>query len=758
MGRAIALLGLWLVTAVLSAAVPAGAQLRVVEVRVEGSEFTEARLVRSLFGVESGDPFSPDAVRQGIRRLYGRDLFRDIWVEGTEVGGGVLLTVRVVERPRLERVLFQGNDEISKEDLQKETEQPHAVTVSDRAIFYDRQKIVRLYKEKGYHQASVEAQVREAEGGRAAVTYRIWEGEKTRVKKVRIEGNRVLSDKEVRSVLKTKKRRFFRGGDFKEDVFAEDLERIVALYGEHGYLDAKVVDRRLDYDEEMKNLEVVIIVEEGPQYRIGDVTVRGNELFDDAGVREMIDLEKGAVFDEAAYGRGLDDVYAAYSEEGYVYCRIEPNRTRNGDRVDVDVQIREGVQARIGEIKIAGNLSTREKVIRRDLIVRPGEVFKRSALMRSQREVFSLGFFEDVQLTPLPGGREGEMDLLFVVKERQTGQAMMGAGYSNQYGMTGSLQLAKTNFRGTGQTIDVMWEFGRLGQFRVGFTEPWLFDTPTSLGLQVYHTRRRRQGDAFAERAVGGSVSIGRPFPWLDYARIYSRLRVEEWEIEAFSNASPTVRALAGTGTTTSLRLSLIRNSTDSPFFPTVGSISSVSYEIAGVWRESESGSLFQPYSKTLLSTQWFARALGPFVLAVQSREGFLKGHSESGEVPIYEKFRLGGTGLEGLRGYSDFEIVPEGNQRDDGGKVMTILKTELKFPIGGPQFFGLFFFDAGNTWNTLAAAQPMTLKRGAGFGIRFQAPMIGMIGLDYGYGYDRDKAFGGPGWEWHFQLGAMSF
>jgi outer membrane protein insertion porin family len=204
--------------------------------------------------------------------------------------------------------------------------------------------------------------------------------------------------------------------------------------------------------------------------------------------------------------------------------------------------------------------------------------------------------------------------------------------------------------------------------------------------------------------------------------------------------------------------MTLIRNSTDSPFFPTVGSISSASYEIAGVWRDSDSGALFQPYSKFMVGSQWFTKAFGPFVLAVQSRMGILKGHSAGGEVPIYEKFRLGGTMREGLRGYSDFELVPEGNQRDDGGRVMAILTSELKFPIGGPQFFGLFFFDSGNTWNSLAEAQPTTLKRGAGFGIRFQAPMIGVIGLDYGYGFDRDEAYGGPAWEWHFQLGAVQF
>jgi outer membrane protein insertion porin family len=469
-------------------------------------------------------------------------------------------------------------------------------------------------------------------------------------------------------------------------------------------------------------------------------------------------METGEVFNETEYLMGLDAIYGVYSEEGYVYARVDPVQTREDDRVHVNIVVDSGIQARIGRIEVAGNYFTREKVVRRDLVVRPGDVFRRSALMRSQREVFSLGFFEDVQLQPMQGTKEGEMDLLFTVKERQTGQAMMGAGYSNQYGMTGSLQLAKQNFRGTGQTIDVMWEFGRLGQFRIGFTEPWLLDTPTSLGVQLYHTRRRRQGDAFAEKAQGASVNVGRPFPWLDYTRIYSRTRLEKWEIEAYSNASETIKALAGEGTTLSLQLMLSRRSTDSPFFPTLGSISTLSYEVAGVWRESEYGKLFQPYSKVELGTQWFRKALGPFVLAVSWKGGLVKGHSESGEVPIYEKYRLGGTGRDGLRGYSDFEIVPEGNQRDTGGKVMTMLKTELKFPIGGPQFFGLFFLDAGNTWNSLAEAQPSTMKRGAGFGIRFEAPMIGIIGLDYGYGFDRDRIYGGPGWEWHFQLGAMSF
>ena len=741
-----------------SLSVPAHAQLRVAQVAVEGNRVVESRLVRSLLGVNPGDELSPDVIREGIRRLYARDLFDDVRIEGIETAEGVVLTVFIVERPRLGRVVFNGNDKISKDDLQKETEQPHAQAVSDRAMFYDARKIKDLYREKGYRQTEVETVVSKGADGRTVVTYRIREGRKTRVREVNFEGNEALSDKEVRSVLKTKKRRFLRGGDFKEDVFEEDLERIKGLYAEHGYLDARVADYRLDYDEEFHNLTIVIFIEEEDLYRIGSVSTEGNALLDDAKVLELLGLRPGDIFDETALMMGLDAIYGAYSEEGYVYCRVDPERVREGKRESINIRIDEGVRAYIGRIEIAGNYFTREKVVRRGLIVRPGDVFKRSALMRSQREVFSLGFFDDVQLAPMPGDAEGEMDLVFTVQERQTGQAMMGAGYSNQYGMTGSLQLAKQNFRGTGQTINVTWEFGNLGQFRIGFTEPWLFDTPTSLGLDLYHTRRRRQGDAFAEEAAGASVSVGRPFPWLDYTRIYSRTRFEEWGIEAFAEASETVLALAGDGTTVSERFTLIRNSTDSPFFPTVGSISQLSYEIAGVWRNSDAGRLWQPYSKVELSTQWFVRAFGPFVLAVQSRAGFLKGHSAAGEVPIYEKFRLGGTGREGLRGYSDFEIVPEGNQWDDGGKVMTMLKSELKFPIGGPQFFGLFFFDAGNTWNSLAQAQPNTLKRGAGFGLRFEAPMIGIIGLDYGYGFDKDEEFGGPGWEWHFQLGAMSF
>ncbi|MCK4547939.1 MAG: outer membrane protein assembly factor BamA [Candidatus Eisenbacteria sp.] len=742
----------------LSSSISAEPEPRIVEVRVVGNDFTEARLIRSLLGAEAGRPFSPEEIRQGIRRLYARGLLEDIRVEGFQREDGVVLTVHVVEKRRLERVVFKDNDKISRDDLEKETEQPHAARVSERAIYYDVRKIEALYGKKGYRQASVEVEISEVGEGRWVVTYRIREGEKTRVREVKIDGNKALSDKEVRSVLKTRKRRLFRGGDFKEDEFEEDIGRIEDLYGEHGYLDAEVANYRLDYDEEQKNLTVVIVVDEGDLFHVGHVSVEGDTLFGDARILALLGLETGEVLDRTAYRMGLDAIYGAYSEAGYVYCRVVPAEERDGNRVDLDIQIDQGVQAHIGRIEISGNYFTREKVVRRDLVVRPGDVFRRSALMRSQREVFSLGFFEDVQLTPMAGSGEGEMDLLFTVEERQTGQAMMGAGYSNQYGMTGSVQLAKQNFRGTGQTIDIMWEFGRLGQFRIGFNEPWLFDTPTSLGVQLYHTRRRRRGDAFAEEAAGASINIGRPFPWLDYTRIYGRTRLEQWDIQAFSDASATVKALAGTGKTASVRLMLIRNSTDSPFFPTLGSISTLGYEVAGVWRQSEGGSLFQPYSKVELGMQWFKSVVGPFVLAVQSRSGFLRGHSALEEVPIYEKFRLGGTMRDGLRGYSDFEIVPEGNQRDNGGKVMTILKTELKFPIGGPQFFGLFFLDAGNTWNCVAEAQPSTLKKGAGFGVRFEAPMIGTIGLDYGYGFDKDEMFGGPGWEWHFQLGAVQF
>jgi outer membrane protein insertion porin family len=411
--------------------------------------------------------------------------------------------------------------------------------------------------------------------------------------------------------------------------------------------------------------------------------------------------------------------------------------------VDLLFHVTEGTPARIGRVNITGNQRTKERTIRRELVAAPGDLFRRSQIMRSQRELFQLGFFEDVQFDYRPVKGTDLIDIAFDVKERQTGEAQMGAGFSSMNGATGFLRLGQVNLFGGGERANLMWEFGDFNQIELSYTEPWLFDTPTAAGFDIASVRRN--WDSYYENRTGGGVLLGRRLPWLDYSRADWRYRIEEREIDPRSNASAAVRDAAGTESISSTRLTFTRNSTDRLYHPTQGSVAILAGEWAG--GPLQGSTEYQQYE---LENRWYFPSFWKFFLGLRARVGVVDGLQNPSSVPIYKRYRLGGTGIWGLRGYDDRDIVPEGNDFDVGGRTMLALTAEYKFPIV-EQIFGLFFFDAGNTWNSFREIRPNELKRGVGAGIRFEIPMLGQIGFDFAYGLDREE---GAGWQPHFQIG----
>jgi outer membrane protein insertion porin family len=326
----------------------------------------------------------------------------------------------------------------------------------------------------------------------------------------------------------------------------------------------------------------------------------------------------------------------------------------------------------------------------------------------------------------------------------------MGAGFSSQNGATGFLRLGETNLFGNGQRGDILWEFGNLTQIEVSFTEPWLYGTRTLAGADVAVVRRNL--DTFYDIRRGGGVRLGRPIPWLDYSRIDWRYRLEERELEAREGASEAVIAAQGSDLISSMRVTFYRSSTDRPSHPTTGTATVLSSELAG----GPLGGEIEYHQHELESRNYFP-SFWRFILTLRGRVGVLDGLDNPGDVPLYERYRLGGTGPYGLRGYGDRDVVPEGNAVDVGGRSMVVLSAEYKVPVV-ESIFGLAFFDAGNTWNSFREVRLGELRRGVGFGVRFEIPLLGQLGFDLGYGFDKPDRSGRnrPGWEPHFQLGSL--
>ena len=451
--------------------------------------------------------------------------------------------------------------------------------------------------------------------------------------------------------------------------------------------------------------------------------------------------------------------------------------------------MQEGSPSNVRLIHIAGNHGTREKVIRREIDIHEGDRFKRSALVRSQGDVFRLGFFEDVQIDFVPA-ESTDVDITLKVKEKQVGTASAGAGYTAQSGLTGFIELGHNNVLGNGQSLSLHLERGaKRSDYYLSFTEPWFRDTPTLLGFSGFKTNREL--DLYNERRTGGSVRLGRPLPWPDYSRGSFTYQLEDVIIDIDKTTlsaqdSIVLRGLKNGQPTRTSSVSgyFLRNSANNPFYATKGSRLSIESEAAG----GPFGGSVNFHKHRIEARAYLPSILKGITTMVRGRIGLLGEYADQNlDVPPYERFRLGGgTTPDPLRGYDDYMVVPDKFIRDvktgtissidsvttpgvkdtlyrttvvryPGGRFMTLLTLEQQFPIAHP-LHGVLFFDAGNTWDLVQEARPFDLKLGAGAGIRLEIPLLGNIGFDCGYGFNRGDLRDHPRWVGHFLLGQTSF
>ena len=725
-------------------------------VLISGNKNVSNEKILRIVRVKPGDVFDPLKMPDTFKRLFATKQFRDIqgFVEDTAHPDSVVLVIEVREYPKADAVRFQGNDKIKDEDLTTTIIATAGAFVRPSLLSKDKEAIVEAYKEKGFYRAQVDhALVTDNEARTQVLEYQIEEGEKVKIKHIDFEGVHALDTNMLRGVMKSKQDRWWRNPTYKPGEFEEDMRNIVTLYRQYGFSDAQVGEHELVFSEDGKDLDIFVTVDEGNQFFVGNLSWQGNDLLPDSSITELITLERGDPLDEPELAMIQHVIGNKFWDRGYIYGTVSPVKSVRGDTVDVDFAIEAGTIAHVNEINIIGNTKTSEHVIRRELVISPGDVFAANRLQRSQREVLSLGYFAgppEPSFAPT-ADNSGDVDLTLRVQEKPAGQFRMGAGFSQLNRVSGFIGVTEPNFLGKGLRVGVDWEFSRFRQnINLQFTEPWLRGTPTELSLNVFaRSQNQVRQQFFDDRRTGFSMRVGRPFPWLDYTSLFARYSLEEVALSSFSPAYfGNLRFINWPQTTSSLGLTFLRNSTDNPFHPTRGTRSMLNARWTG-------GALggdvqFQRYEGTI---SWYNLLFWRLVLEVNGQVGVLDGYDDPNGVPDYELFRLGGNRTHGLRGYDFYEVVPQGNPIFVGGRYMQILTYELSFPVAPPTVYGLFFYDAGNTWNSFQEADLFNLKRGAGLGIRIELPMLGTVGIDYGYGFDR---FGGAAWEPHITFGGM--
>ena len=713
----------------------------ILEIDIKGTQNIDENLIKSVIAFEIGDALSRERISQTIKDLYQLGVFNDINIIESEMDNGIRLTVEVKEYPVVNSLTISGNDKIKTAKIRELSNLKKGSYWTPFNKNKDIKKIKEKYKEKGYHTAAIEYEVENLPGNKVDLNLKIDEGKKVKIEEIAIHGNKEISADKIRGVIKTKENSLFRSGKFEPEQFEKDLVRIIQYYNEKGYVDSRIIS----HEKNIKNGEfyIDIYLFEGNSYRFGDLSCTGNERFTDEIIKAQFTFNKNETFNLEKFKEELNKVASLYYEEGYIYSRVDYELFKEGNRIDIEVQISENTRAKIRKIHITGNRKTKEKVIIRHLAISPGEYFRQSRIVKSQQNIYNSGFFEpNIKLDYRPINQNGDIDLYINVSDKTSGSANGGVALNSQEGLVGQLSVSHNNLFGNAWQSGIKWEFGGKTQnFDINFTNPYFLDTSTLVGLDIYHNSR--EWSTYKIYTNGGGIKIGRPVWFLNQARIvlgYSFYSKKYKILDSVNEnqVSQELRRLDDIGwqNTSSVSFRIYRDSRDNVFFPTTGSNISLYNEIAGGPLQGDFD-----YFKQIAQLSWFTKTFWKFVIRTKWRFGYVTGYNNK-EVPPDEKFYLGGTGVDGLRGYDDRSIGPL-----EGGKREMIFSSEYACPIATDQIVGLIFFDAGNSFNHLEEFNFWKFKKGAGIGIRIQSP-FGLIGFDYAYGFNNKN------WQPHFQFG----
>jgi outer membrane protein insertion porin family len=735
-------------------------QRTIVSVDIEGIHSADTFLVLNSSALVPGEIVTPGLVQDAIKGVYGLGLFSEVGIDADPAEAGVKLTIKVKEYPRLNDLKFSGNKKIKTKKFKETITLFEGRLVSPKEKKNNIERIKSMYAEKGYLLVNIETEQSEVEdqAGLVDLEFKIAEGEKVRVGKITFSGNRIFTDKKLRGKMSTKQKGFFRSGSFDEEKYLEDKDKIIGFYKKEGYIDAVILGDSIWYSENKTRMFVEIELREGERYYFGSLTWEGNTLFPDEDFRKRVKFKEGQVYNQEKFDETLFKFHEMYQDQGYWYAQFDEENNARGDTLDFHWNITENDPVHIRLINIVGNTKTHEKVIRRELLIKPKTIFKRSILGRSLREVMILNFFADV--TPdwdvLPNG---DIDLKIKVEEKPTGQFSVGAGYSAVDKVVGTIGLGVPNLFGTGQTATLNLDLGKnRSTFDISYLEPWFLDTPTSLSGNLY-LQERNWYNWFTERRIGGSVRVGRRLRWPDnYFRIFSGYRLElvdypkinDSYIDSNLNNPYSVDKQDWPLITSSASLTILRDSRDLPLFPTSGSVVSWRGELGGTFLGGDWN-----YLKQIYSAEYYRTVFWKVVTMIRAKYAEIDGiyHGED-DIPYTERFAPGGVDPDGtIRGYDDGRVGPyDRNGAFLRGRFELIYNFELTVALADQQFYILLFADAGNAYRNLKDIRLFKrYYRSVGPGFRIVIPLIGIMGFDFGYAFDglqRDR------WNTHFQIG----
>ena len=772
-------------------------------IRVIGADNFDHQAIKLIAGLRQGQKIilPSNDISNAIKNLWNEEIFSNVAIYVTkEIAGVVYLTIAVEARMKLSKFSFKGIGKRDADKLREEIKLFTGKTITENLVFQTKTKIRGYFREKGFFKAAVDiSRVKDTLINASEIfIIKIEKGNKIGIKEIVISGNSEIPTWKLKMAMKDTKQkgilRIIKRSKYTESSYEKDKISLLAKFNKVGLRDASISFDTV-YQLNSKNLMIEINITEGEKYYFGDIEWLGNTKYRSSFLDTVLGIKKGDLYNRNLFEQRLNgsgdgrDINSLYMDQGYLFFQVMPVEINvNQNMINYQIRIIEGKEARNGTITIKGNTKTNDFVILREIRTKPGDLFNKGDIMRTQRELAQLGYFNEqaFQVNPLPNPSKGTVDIEYVVEEKNSDQIELSGGYGgagpNSSGrIIGTLGLTFNNFStrnffkknawsplpgGDGQRLSLRAQSnGRFYQsYTFSFIEPWLGGKkPNSLSFSINHTAlssngKLRSEDGYAGLSISGvGLGIGKRNKWPDdYFSTYIELGYKYYDVVNDTRFPVFSKGIAND---ISLQYTIQRSSVSAPTYPQSGSnftfLSKATLPYSSL--TSKDYSLLSPqerykyleYYRLKFTAEWFLPLSKDKKLILMSRfgMGYLGAYNKAKGVSPFERYSMGGSGLSGvnqiggssilaLRGYEDQSISSAG-----ADPIATKYTIELRYPISlNPQatFFALAFLEGGNTFPTFDKFNPFNVKRTAGIGIRVYLPMFGMLGLDYGLGFDK--------------------
>ena len=723
---------------------------------VIGNKKVEKEAIFEKIGSKPGMTLDNFLLKKDLEKIYSMKYFENVEAHQETVNGLNILQFKLKEKPIITKISFEGNDGLSDDDLKGQVKSKVFTILDTTTIKTDVQGLLKFYEEKGYFLASVDFQEKKLNEENIELIFNIKEFDKVKVKKINFLGNIAFKDEELKSILQTQEDTLFSflsgSGNFKEVNFQNDIERMKYFYRMKGYLQINVGTPEITVSEDKKWVFITMKIQEGPQFTVNKITFQGEVLFPETELHEEMVLKENETYSEDSLRKDIQMLTEKYQDEGYAFANVirNLNVVPGENKVDVEFSFEKGKIAYFGRIKIKGNPKSRDKVIRREITIKEGQKFNGTNLRQSKENVQRLGFFEPESIvfnTVSPKDKEDVLDVEVSVKEKNTGQISLGAGYSTASGGFFQASITQSNFRGKGQNLSFSLNIAKTSNtFSVDFTEPYLFDTKWSLGGGVF-VSENNTSSSYSEKRKGGNVRIG--YPIFNFTNLFMTYKLEDTEIKSVDD--PSIDIDLENGLASSVQTSIVHDRRDDRSDPRKGFFLSYSTEYTGLGGDKK-------WLKNEAEARGYYPVVGDLVLRTRFYAGKLD-QVNSRPIPRTEKFTLGGS--RNLRGYSYEDIGPKRNLiRNDGsgvrenfnigGEFMTFSNVEFQHPLSREAGLKwVVFFDAGHAGDV----DKIKVYTDYGFGFRWFSP-IGVLRFEFGYPLTGE--FKDQGSQFHFDIGQV--